>query len=72
MEAKEERRLIKLQAQLQALKLLIIDELGYVPLSPTGAELLFDVFSQRYGAAASSSPPICRSTSGPASLARSA
>ncbi len=27
---------------------LIIDELGYVPLSPTGAELLFEVFSQRY------------------------
>jgi DNA replication protein DnaC len=33
---------------LQAAKLLIIDELGYVPLSPTGAELLFEVFSQRY------------------------
>jgi DNA replication protein DnaC len=48
MEAKDERRLLKLQAQIQALKLLIIDELGYVPLSPTGAELLFDVFSQRY------------------------
>ena len=48
MEAKDERRLLKLQAQLQALKLLIIDELGYVPLSPTGAELLFDVFSQHY------------------------
>jgi DNA replication protein DnaC len=31
-----------------AYKLLIIDELGYVPLSPTGAELLFEVFSQRY------------------------
>ena len=25
-----------------------IDELGFVPLSPTGAELLFEVFSQRY------------------------
>ena len=35
-------------AQLAAVKLLIIDELGYVPLSPTGAELLFEVFSQRY------------------------
>ena len=30
------------------MKLLIIDELGYVPLSTTGAELLFEVFSQRY------------------------
>jgi len=29
-------------------KLLIVDELGYVPLSPTGADLLFEVFSQRY------------------------
>jgi len=48
MEAREEKRLLKLQAQLAACKLLIIDELGYVPLSPTGAELLFEVFSQRY------------------------
>ncbi len=28
--------------------LLIIDELGFVPLSTTGAELLFEVFSQCY------------------------
>lgn len=28
--------------------LLIIDELGFVPLSKTGAELLFEVISQRY------------------------
>jgi len=48
MEARDERRLIRLQRELQAVKLLIIDELGYVPLSPTGAELLFEVFSQRY------------------------
>jgi DNA replication protein DnaC len=39
---------MKLQAQLQNVKLLIIDELGYVPLSQVGAELLFEVFSQRY------------------------
>ena len=25
-----------------------LDELGYVPLSQVGAELLFEVFSQRY------------------------
>ena len=37
-----------MQRQLAGWKLLIIDELGYVPLSPTGAELLFEVFSQRY------------------------
>ena len=48
MEASDEKRLLKLQRELQAAKLLIVDELGYVPLSPTGAELLFEVFSQRY------------------------
>jgi DNA replication protein DnaC len=48
MEARDEKRLLKLQRDLQAVKLLIVDELGYVPLSPTGAELLFEVFSQRY------------------------
>jgi IstB-like ATP binding protein len=40
--------LLRLQRQLAGYKLLIIDELGYVPLSQTGAELLFEVFSQRY------------------------
>ena len=48
MEARDEKRLLKLQAHLAGLKLLIIDELGYVPLTLTGAELLFEVFSQRY------------------------
>ena len=48
MEARDERRLLKLQRDLQAVNLLIVDELGYVPLSPTGAELLFETFSQRY------------------------
>ena len=48
MEARDEKRLVKLQGQLQKLKLLIVDELGYVPLSQLGAELLFEVFSQRY------------------------
>ena len=37
-----------MQRQLARFKLLIIDELGFVPLSKTGAELLFEVFSQRY------------------------
>ena len=48
MEARDERRLLNLQRQLSRLNLLIVDELGFVPLSPTGAELLFEVFSQRY------------------------
>jgi DNA replication protein DnaC len=48
LEARDERRLLRLQKQLEAYRLLIIDELGYVPLSTTGAELLFEVFSRRY------------------------
>src|SRR5450631_2925807 len=48
LEARDEKRLLRLQRQLASYKLLIIDELGYVPLSATGAELLFEVFSQRY------------------------
>ena len=48
MEARDERRLLQMQKRLASLKLLIIDELGFVPLSKTGAELLFEVFSQRY------------------------
>ena len=43
MEARDERRLLNLQRQLARLQLLIIDELGFVPLSHTGAELLFEV-----------------------------
>jgi len=39
---------MQLQKRLAGLKLLIIDELVFVPLSKTGAELLFEVFSQRY------------------------
>ena len=48
LEARDQKRLLRLQRQLAGYKLLIIDELGYVPLSQTGAELLFEVFSQRY------------------------
>ena len=48
IEARDEKRLLRLQRQLAGYKLLIIDELGYVPFSQTGAELLFEVFSQRY------------------------
>ncbi|WP_141536202.1 ATP-binding protein [Thioclava sp. ES.031] len=47
-EARDERRLLRLQKQMVGYKLLIIDELGFVPLSKTGAELLFELISQRY------------------------
>ena len=48
MEARDEKRLLQLQRKLAKVKLLIIDELGFVPLSKTGAELLFELISQRY------------------------
>ena len=48
MEARDEKRLLRLQKQLARYNLLIVDELGFVPLSKTGAELLFEIFSQRY------------------------
>ena len=47
MEARDEIPLLNLQQYLSRLGLLIIDELDDVPLSPTGADLLFEVFSQR-------------------------
>ena len=73
MEARDERRLLNLQRNLSRLGLLIIDELGFVPLSPTGAELLFEVFSQRYERGSITvTTPIYPSTSGPRSSARSA
>jgi DNA replication protein DnaC len=48
LEARDEKRLLRLQKQLVGYKLLIIDELGFVPLSKSRAELLFEIFSQRY------------------------
>ncbi len=48
MEARDDKQLLRIQKSLVSYKLLIIDELGFVPLSKTGAELLFEVFSQRY------------------------
>jgi DNA replication protein DnaC len=47
-EAREEKALLRLQAKLAKAHLLIIDELGYVPFSKTGAELIFEIISQRY------------------------
>lgn len=48
MEAREERELGRLKKQLGRLDLLVLDELGYVPASKLGAELLFDVISSAY------------------------
>ena len=46
--ARDDKQLLRFQKKLATYKLLIVDELGFVPLSKTGAELLFEVFSQRY------------------------
>lgn len=48
MEAREERVLTRMKLQLAKLDLLVLDELGYVPASKLGAELLFDVISTAY------------------------
>ncbi len=48
IEARDEKHLLRFQKQLAKVQLLIIDELGFVPLTKTGAELLFEVFSQRH------------------------
>jgi len=48
VEAREERHLQRLHKHLQRLHLLVLDELGYVPFSKAGAELLFEVVSQAY------------------------
>ena len=48
IEARDEKHQLRFQKQLVAYELLIVDELGFVPLSKTGAELLFEIFSQRY------------------------
>lgn len=47
-EAREERQILKLEKQIQRLDLIIVDELGYIPLDRHGAEHLFGFFSQCY------------------------
>jgi len=48
LEAREERQLERMLKHLQRQDLLILDELGYVPFSKAGAELLFEVVSRAY------------------------
>ena len=45
IEAQNDKRLLRLQTQLASHELLIIDELGFVPLSKTSAEQLFELIS---------------------------
>ena len=48
IESREERQLKRHLAKLSRLELLIVDEVGYIPFSAEGAQLLFQVFSDRY------------------------
>jgi hypothetical protein len=48
IEARDDKKLLRFQRQIASYELLIVDELGFVPLSKTGAELLFEMLSQRY------------------------
>ncbi len=48
MEASESHRLSKLEAHLMRYQLIILDELGFVPFSQSGAQMLFGFISQRY------------------------
>ena len=48
LEVRENRSLQRFHKQLERLDLLILDELGYVPFSKAGAELLFDVVARAY------------------------
>ena len=44
----EQRQLERTLKQIERLDVLILDELGYVPFTKTGSELLFDVISRAY------------------------
>jgi len=48
LEAREDRQLKRTIKQMERQDLLILDELGYVPFSKAGAELLFDIVSRAY------------------------
>ena len=48
LETREERSLQRLMAHLERQQLLVLDELGYVPFTKAGAELLFEVVSRAY------------------------
>ena len=65
MEARDERRLLRFQKQMAAYQLLIIDELGFVPLMAN----LPSCINSSTQASAGLVPPICRRTSAPSTRA---
>ena len=48
LERRESRQLERFHQHLERLELIVLDELGYVPFSKTGAELFFEVVSRAY------------------------
>jgi DNA replication protein DnaC len=48
LERREDRQLERLMGQLERQHLIVLDELGYVPFTKAGAELLFEVVSRAY------------------------
>lgn len=48
LEAREDKTLQKFHRQLERQQLVVLDELGYVPFSKAGGELLFEVVSRAY------------------------
>ena len=48
LEARQERTILKLEKTIRRCDLVVVDELGYVPLDRMGAEHLFGFFSQCY------------------------
>jgi DNA replication protein DnaC len=48
LESRDERTTQRLFAQIERCQLLVLDELGYVPFTKIGAELLFEVVSRAY------------------------
>jgi DNA replication protein DnaC len=48
LEAREERQVLRLEASMRRCDLIIVDELGYIPLDQIGAEHLCGFFSQCY------------------------
>ncbi len=48
IEARDEKQLGRVMKRYSSYGLLIVDELGYVPFSKEGAELMFQVFAERH------------------------
>ena len=48
LEAREQRQILRLESTIRRRDLIIVDELGYIPMDKTGAEHLFGFFSQCY------------------------